>query len=221
MKRYIAIGDIHGMKDELVSLLENVLSIQSEDTLVFIGDYVDRGYDNKGVLDYLMHLPFKNEVIFLRGNHEDMMIKGLMHDNYRTCWVMNGGRETLRDFGAATLEDIPQEYFDWIKQTRIFYAPNDDLLFVHAGINPMCSLSEQSEQDLLWIRDTFLESNKDFGFKIIHGHTPSMAGIDVRNNRINVDTGSCFGGSLSAVVLDERGNVLTQHSVKRISDRDR
>lgn len=214
-KRYIAFGDIHGMYDEFMQLW-NSIDIQETDTLVFLGDYIDRGPKSKEVLDFLMDLPVKNEAIFLRGNHEDMMLHRLISFNMAMCWLQNGGTEALISFGAEGINEVPVLYVDWLKEnTRLFYQPdNTNLLFVHAGINPNFPLDEQAESELMWIRDEFMNYQGDFGVKVIHGHTPNMKGIDVRHNRINVDTGSCFGGHISAVIVDGSGNVLDKHSVK-------
>lgn len=214
MQRYIAFGDIHGMFDEFERLF-NKIPKEETDILVFIGDYVDRGPKNKHVIDFLMNLPVSNKAVFLRGNHEDMIIQSLIHSNFDLCWRQNGGMETLRDFGIVASGQFEQKYMDFFKATELFYQPEGaNLLFVHAGVNPLFPLNEQHPFDIMWIRDDFLNSTKDFGPKIVHGHTPHMRGIDIRPNRINVDTGSCFGGAVSAVVLDEAGNVLEQYSEK-------
>lgn len=214
-KRYIAFGDIHGMYDEFMQLW-NSIDIQETDTLVFLGDYIDRGPKSKEVLDFLMNLPVNNEAIFLRGNHEDMMLKRLVYPKMAYCWIMNGGVEAMNSFGTEKIDTIPKKYDNWIEnKTVLYYQPeNTNILFVHAGINPNFPIDEQSESEVLWIREEFINYQGDFGVKVIHGHTPSMRGIDIRHNRINVDTGSCFGGHISAVIINGNGDVLGQHSIK-------
>lgn len=214
-QRYIAFGDIHGMFDEFMELW-NSTDIQENDIIVFLGDYIDRGPKSKEVLDFLMNLSVRNEVVFLRGNHEDMMLHRLISYNMAYCWLTNGGVEALKSFGTDQINGIPNEYISWLKNnTRLYYQPdNTNLLFVHAGINPNFPLDEQAESELMWIRDEFINYKGDFGVKVIHGHTPSMNKVDVRPNRINVDTGSCFGGHISCVTVDKDGNVLNINSVK-------
>lgn len=215
MKRYIAFGDIHGMYDQFKELYDSI-TIKEDDELIFLGDYIDRGSKNKEVLDFLMALNLPNKVIFLRGNHEDMFLRRLDSLPMAMCWINNGGIQTMRDFDTQEIEKFPKEYEDWIRNnTVLFYQPESaNLLFVHAGINPAYPLNEQTESDIMWIRDEFLFSKKDFGVMIIHGHTPNMKGIDVRENRINVDTGSCFGGYISAVIVDDNGKVIEKHSIE-------
>lgn len=216
MTRYIAFGDIHGHADELIQLLREI-KIEDEDVLVFLGDYIDRGADSKGVINTLINLQgvFGDQrIVLLRGNHEDMIERAMCDKRYTKWWFNNGGKATAESFGMEyPFMEVEPYIQDFLDSLLPYYAPNDKLLFVHAGINPEFPLSEQVEEDLLWIRGPFLLSEKDFGFKVVHGHTPVEA-VDVRPNRINVDTGGCFGGHLSAVILDEEGNVIKIHSVK-------
>lgn len=213
MKRYIAFGDIHGMIDELKQLMA-VVPLCPEDVLVFLGDYIDRGTDSKAVLDYLMNLGLPNQKIFIRGNHDDMFLQRKTSGAHLRCWLGNGGLKCLQDFGTVDIHAIPPQYDDWMARTRLYYKPEDsNLLFVHAGIDPDYPWDEQREQDLMWIRDHFLLSTKDHGPIVVHGHTPNLAGVDILPNRINVDTGSCFGGALSCVILDQMGGVLDTYTV--------
>ena len=213
MTRYIAIGDIHGMIDELKALMA-AIPFQTEDMLVFLGDYIDRGTDSKAVLDYLMALDIPNQKVFLRGNHDDMFLQRLTSRSHCRCWLGNGGLKCIKDFGISDLTQFPPQYDLWMRQTLHFYEPKDsNLIFVHAGINPDFPLDNQTEQDLLWIRDAFLTSKKDFGRIVVHGHTPHMGGVEVKPNRINVDTGSCFGGRLSCVILNADGSVVEAISI--------
>lgn len=219
-----AIGDVHGEIDLLEKLLKEIESDApsgEENTLVFIGDYVDRGPDSRGVIERLMRGISGFETICLKGNHEKIFVDFVTypHDRLASTWFrdMNGGRETVASYCIDAddvidaLEDpdrvddllgpIPTEHIAWMDDLPVSYQ-RDGLFFVHAGVRPGVSLEYQSEDDMMWIRDRFLKSRKDHGALIIHGHTPKRS-VEVKRNRINIDTGACFWGELTAVVLGE------------------
>lgn len=198
MPDYIAIGDIHGQDEQLAALLAQV---PVEGTLVFLGDYLDRGPNVKGVLDRLMALARMRACIFLRGNHEDLALQAL--DNgprAMSNWMFNGGEATLRSFGGA----LPPEYETFLRETRYYYA-TPDYIFVHGGLPP----GQQPEavddpEPFLWMREPFLSSDYDWGRLVIHGHTPTPdRRPDIRPNRIDLDTGAIYGGPLTGLVLPE------------------
>lgn len=191
-----AIGDIHGCAAELKELLGKVSPVPG-DTVVFLGDYVDRGPDSKGVIDFIRsYAPTGVQVVALKGNHEDMMLRGLADDTMRRWWCENGGIATLESYGQS----IPQDVQLWARDLPTSFA-KDGYFFCHAGVNPDADdLNAQDEETLLWIRSKFLMSKKDFGARIVHGHTPSDE-VEVLPNRINVDTACCFGGKLTCAML--------------------
>ncbi len=223
-ERVYAVGDIHGRLDLLQRLMDQIAGDLKASaltpTLVFLGDYIDRGPKAKEVLDYLMTevLPVKT-VIHLRGNHEQVLLDILdpTIDDPRLfpSWLGFGGRETLGSFGVPAVdlysddEDalqkrtptvIPQIYQAFLQSTRLSHQIGD-YFFAHAGIRPVVPLDRQRAQDLLWIGKPFLSSTVKFPAVVVHGHTIAA---DVQNlhNRIGVDTGAYATGVLSAVVLE-------------------
>lgn len=240
MTKIVAIGDIHGCYDELMELMQLVneyieTKVHPDETkkIVFLGDYVDRGPKSKKVLEYVHALETHNnfesvdKVIALKGNHEDMAVDtmkeyGIQKMLYQVtgssteCWLSNGGTQTLQSFNTFDLnnaiERMAYEYRVWLEDLPHMYETNK-FYFVHAGMMPWIKPEEQNQEHLLWIRDEFLESPYDFGKVVVHGHTP--IGLEIKANRINVDTACCFGGKLTAVILDdETGDLVEVLSVK-------
>jgi len=207
MIRTYAINDIHGclrQLENLVTLCE-VDAAEQPIKFVFLGDYIDRGPDSRGVVEYLIELQaFTPDcVICLKGNHEDMLLKAFEDEGLEDHWLRNGGTQTLYSYQVPSAVDLPRRHLDWF---RSLPASHDDGMrfFVHAGVHPARPLDQQDEGDLLWIREPFLSSQKDFGRFIVHGHTPLTSGIsDQRPNRLNIDTGAVFGGPLTAAVFEE------------------
>lgn len=199
MSEYIAIGDIHGMDDQLAALLAQ---LPAEGTLVFLGDYLDRGPNVKGVLDRLLALEQERHCVFLRGNHEAMALQALAGDDRAMRdWLFNGGIATLASVG----EPVAPRYRDFLLRTRYYFA-TDAYIFVHGGLPPGMQPEEVTDPELfLWMREPFLSSTEDRGRLVIHAHTPTPDHRpDVRTNRINIDTGAIYGGPLTALLLPER-----------------
>jgi len=230
-KRLYAIGDIHGCLEELGALLESIekdiagvsnKDEKSQETpmpmLVFLGDYVDRGPDSKGVLDRLIAL--KNErpgTVFLKGNHEALMLDFLSDPDAMPHWLEWGGEETLESYGinkvlgissedlAAELsEKMPAEHLSFLQSLALTHSEGD-YFFVHAGVRPGVELTDQKEEDLLWIRKKFHNTPASLrpDKVIVHGHQPMKKPLDA-GWRIAIDTGACWGGGLTAVVLENR-----------------
>jgi serine/threonine protein phosphatase 1 len=205
-----AIGDIHGCFEKLKSLLAACDAFRGRQSaqFIFIGDYIDRGPQSKDVLDLLIKGGGEQDRNFvcLRGNHEEMLARAAdknRSDRDLMTWWGNGGEQTLESYGVNDPSDLPAEHLDWMRslplQTRDHYR-----LFVHAGIRPGVALSSQSAEDLLWIREPFLSSEEDHGALVVHGHTPTRSRApDLRPSRLNIDTGACFGGPLTAAVFSE------------------
>jgi serine/threonine protein phosphatase 1 len=202
-----AVGDVHGCLRQLQLLVERSTHQAGDQKaqFVFLGDYIDRGPDSRGVVEYLMNLQRAqpDRVTCLMGNHEQMLLSAIEGAAHEDNWLENGGAETLRSYRVHDPNRIPRSHVDWLKSLPEFY---DDGLrfFVHAGIRPGRALDRQRKLDLLWIREPFLSSIVDHGRLIIHGHTPvSGDHPDIHPNRANLDTGAVFGGPLTAVAFTQ------------------
>lgn len=218
--RVYAIGDVHGCLAQLKEVhqwIEQDLGKYpvAEWKIIHVGDYVDRGEDSRGVIDYLIERCSKDDRnICLKGNHDLMFSAGVGGDKRLTeIWLRNGAEATLASYdlsiddfmvrhvdGRGFDDAIPKPHIEFLD--RLGYSLRlGDYLFVHAGIHPRHALEDQKPEDMLWIRDRFIESSKEFDAVIVHGHTPSRK-IDVRPNRVGIDTGAVYGGDLSCLVLD-------------------
>ena len=208
--RTFAIGDIHGCFEKLKPLLAACDAFRGTQSaqFIFIGDYIDRGPQSKDVLDLLIKGGSERDRDFvcLRGNHEEMLLRAAdksRSDRDLMTWWGNGGEATLESYGVDDPSDLPAEHLDWMRSLPL-QSSDPHRLFVHAGIRPGIALSSQSAEDLLWIREPFLSSAEDHGALVVHGHTPTPARKpDLRPNRLNIDTGACFGGPLTAAVFSD------------------
>ncbi|MFZ4761643.1 MAG: metallophosphoesterase family protein [Alphaproteobacteria bacterium] len=223
-----AVGDIHGRADLLEKLLCHIHEHRQNRPnhhafLVFIGDYVDRGMESKDVIDLLLEsIPPNIEPIFLKGNHEAMLLQ-FMHEanpDYAAAWLANhsGGLATLysygvgidmasaqsedywRDRSAFLQEKMPANHLAFFQKLKTMHQMGD-YLFVHAGIRPGLPLTQQTENDLLWIREPFLSDSRDHGLMVVHGHTIGEKPL-LLNNRIAIDTGAFATGRLTCLVLE-------------------
>jgi serine/threonine protein phosphatase 1 len=226
--RVYAIGDIHGRRDLLDALLDQIekdcLGTPQTIILVFLGDYVDRGPDSKGVIDRLLTLPARFEKKVLRGNHDQALLDFLADAAAYESWCDFGADETLISYGVrpprnhslSTFGDardrfaaaLPADHLHFL-QTLPLSWEFGDYFFAHAGVRPGAPLNEQKEDDLLWIREEFLNSSEDFGKVVVHGHTPTDSPVK-RTNRIGVDTGAYLTGRLTAVVLEGQSQRFLQ-----------
>lgn len=222
-RRIYAIGDIHGRLDLLDRLLE---MIDADDAargnagseLIFLGDLVDRGPDSRGVVDRLLALsrgPLP--VRFLMGNHEEVFLLALQGDIRALRFLIRiGGRETLLSYGIADeqyrsldFEDLAALARTKVPEAHIGFLAGfekwievGDYLFVHAGVRPGIAIAEQSTSDLYWIRDDFLKHRDSFDKMVVHGHSITED-IDLRPNRIGIDTGAFASGRLTAIGLEQ------------------
>ena len=198
-----AIGDIHGCKIQLIKLIEK-LPLQKEDILVFLGDYIDRGADSKGVINFLIDLSKKHEkTVFIKGNHEWMFQQFYTYRDPESWerWEYNGAKRTLESYGG--IDNIPKEHLKFIENTKIYHSEKN-FFFVHAGVKPHVSVGEQKEKDMLWIRDEFIYSKEPLkGYTVVFGHTPNEEPL-IQNDKIGVDTGCIYGGKLSCVRLEDK-----------------
>jgi len=201
-----AIGDVHGSLDKLRDLLARCEAHAAGAAMkvILLGDYIDRGPQARGVVEFLMALQQTrgDAVVPLMGNHEAMALAVIDGDAPARFWLVQGGAETLMSYGVDAASELPRAHVEWLRSLRLSH---DDgrRFFVHAGVNPDAPLDAQDDNDLLWIREPFLSHRHDFGRLIVHGHTPLATGVpDLRGNRLNLDTAAVFGGPLTAAVFD-------------------
>lgn len=215
-RKIIAIGDIHGMRSKL-SLLLNKLPIEwGRDVLIFLGDYVDRGPEPKDTVSDLIELKksFPDTTRFLMGNHEYMFLnylhdKGILEDfpyvvdnSIVSTFIATGGFKTLDSYYSLEGElDIPQEHIDFFSSLEL-YIETEEYIFVHAGLKPYREIRDQKIDDLLWIRFEFIDSDYDWGKRVIFGHTPMDTPL-VKKTKIGIDTGAVYGGLLTALILPD------------------
>ncbi|MBY5863899.1 metallophosphoesterase family protein [Rhizobium leguminosarum] len=194
-----AIGDIHGCIDPLKRMIDRIEAYASEGAVVFVGDYIDRGPDSKGVLDRIIAGPSEPwRWICLKGNHEDMMVAAYADGQSRAVWLGNGGLETEISYGGRVL---PQ-HLQWATDRPLMHVDRHRI-FVHAGVDPAFPVDRQSQDDLLWMRFVAGEPGEYWGKHLVHGHTPSMSNPMTTGNRTNIDSGCVFGGKLSCAVFDD------------------
>lgn len=219
-----AVGDVHGRADLLRDLIAAIAADAAASgkmerrSLVFLGDYVDRGPDSREVVEILLNgLPQGFETHFLKGNHEAMLLDFLRDATRLELWRVNGGEVTMASYGlevncldlarasaetwrSALAVALPSEHLAFFKSLRLSLSVGD-YLFVHAGIRPGVPLALQREADLIWIRSPFLDHSGPFGTIVVHGHTPGNEPV-TRPNRIGIDTGAVFTGRLTALRLE-------------------
>ena len=218
--RIYAIGDVHGRADLLEACFKKIdKHLATEPTVrpiqITVGDYVDRGPDSKGVLDLLWERSHQCEMIMIRGNHEQTLMEFMSDPSSLENWARIGGLETLMSYGlrpalspsleqqkelAAALQVAMPIPHRMLLTTMLPSFSCGGYFFTHAGVRPGVQLSQQSEHDLMWIRDEFLLCEEPFERIIVHGHTPVRI-VDVRPNRINIDTGAYATGRLSCMVF--------------------
>ncbi|TDJ09251.1 MAG: serine/threonine protein phosphatase [Deltaproteobacteria bacterium] len=212
-----AIGDIHGMGDKLKQLIEK-LPLQLDDQLLFIGDYVDRGPDPAGTVEFLVRLQKRQRCTFLMGNHEAMFLSFLGWNGAAyfgaEAFLENGGDTTLQSYGFFNSEDdfqLPKQHEEFYRNLKLWHV-DGEYLFVHAGLSKEAlrlsdveyALAREQPRDLLWQRGT-ADLPHSLGATVVYGHTP-MPDLQVRWNlpySIGIDTGCVYGGMLTAIRLPD------------------
>lgn len=201
------IGDIHGCLDPLQRLITQ-LPLGESDEVIFLGDYIDRGPDSKGVIDYLLTL--RGRYTFLMGNHERMFVN-FLQGKERQLFLYNGGAATLDSYGG--LSRIPATHLTFLDRLRP-YCERGDYLFVHAGVRPGIPLQEQDENDLLWIREEFYAHPERYPTTVVFGHTP-MREVLMEDDRIGIDTACVYGNKLTCLILPSREVVQVANLLDR------
>jgi serine/threonine protein phosphatase 1 len=205
--RLIAVGDIHGQFDMLRELFGKIKP-SSKDLFVFIGDYIDRGYKSREVLDYLIDFEQKYNAVFLKGNHEDMLLDLIGLDENAingAYYARNGGEFTALSYGNtdSTVEDlahlIPKEHLHFMKNTKIFFE-TEHYFFAHGGVMPGIPFNEQKREVMLWIRHQFIFYHTGLNKIVVFGHTPQRK-VLIENDKIGIDTGAGYFKKLSAIDL--------------------
>lgn len=211
--RTIAIGDIHGCQKALESIL-TAINPTSDDTIITLGDYVDRGPDSKGVIETMLSLQDKCTLIPLCGNHELMMMRSFEDRGELKRWLMFGGRQTLDSYGIPhqgltvqqikpTLTNIPREHMLWIANCKVFHE-TDDFIFVHANYEADKSMDEQLEDFSFWKHlNTHIPEPHQSGKTVFVGHTP-QDGIADLGHIVGIDTYAFGGGFLTALDVNTR-----------------
>jgi serine/threonine protein phosphatase 1 len=228
------IGDVHGRLDLLYPLLRKIafdaarLPAEEQRELIFLGDYIDRGADSRGVISLMLSTIAEQDfwsVAALKGNHEAALLEFLDDPSTWPMWSQFGARETLSSYGVDP-PDWNAGQDDWARASRelgqlmppshkeflqglALLLERGDYLFAHAGVRPGIPLHQQSERDLLWIRDDFLRSQRRLDKVIVHGHTPAEEAY-LGDHRIGQDTGAYATGVLTAARLKGATRKLIQ-----------
>lgn len=211
--KYFAVGDIHGCVLSLKALISDLNATFSDfenRTFVFLGDYTDRGPSSKDVVSFLLEFSKKQECIFIRGNHDLMLLNAVQKDEWQD-WMVNGGAKTILSYGGEKGKlNLPQDHLDFFLTTEIFHE-TEDYVFVHGGLHPDLTIrenldNEQNHEDFLWERNHIDARWNNWEKTVVFGHTPRHVPLH-KNNMIGIDTGCVFVkrgfGKLTAVSLPE------------------
>lgn len=218
---YYAIGDVHGEIEKLDRLLgyitEDARAFGLSPRVVFLGDLIDRGPDSRGVVERAKTLTERGEAIAIKGNHEELMLHAYANRESVGIywWAENGGDETIQSYMMANgVQDdwrdaVDKAHIAWLNTLPVMIRDEPrGLVFVHGGIDPW-RFPNCSDEVRMWTRSRTFFRSRDWPDReevrdllVVHGHTPTEdSEPDWEPRRINVDTGACFGGPLTCVVL--------------------
>ena len=210
--RFFIVGDIHACPQELEILLSSLV-LQTEDRLVFLGDYIDRGPDASAVVNLLLGMKADAicQMTFLKGNHEDMFLDFLGYQGrHGDAFLVNGGSTTIKSYGLKpaalrknAAEALPSAHIDFYRSLETLHI-NGSTLCVHAGLNPLQPLEKQTEEELLWIRQDFIFRPHEFPYTVVFGHTPHREVLFDLPYKVGIDTGLVYGGKLSCLETTEK-----------------
>jgi serine/threonine protein phosphatase 1 len=196
--RIFAISDIHGCASTFQKLVKEVIQLQQSDNLYLIGDYIDRGNDSKGVVDFILQLQEEGHHLFLlRGNHEQIMMDSVNDTETYDLWIQNGGDQTLQSFGIKSYKDLPLTYRLFFEKT-VRCLTYEKFVIVHAGLNFSNENIFEDEQAMLWVREMRIDRQKLGDRVILHGHTPKPLDFILSQNKqdaINIDGGCVYKAS--------------------------
>lgn len=238
--RKLVISDIHGCQDEFNFILSKCKYNPRSNQLILLGDYVDRGLKSKQVVEQVMDFKNNHNAIVLKGNHDDMMVSALKHDDeaYDAQWLNNGGFTTLISYIGG---DYFEEGFEWDKYIEVkeyirkhyqhhinfldslpLYYEDDNHIYVHAGINPLLNnWKNTSDDDFIWIREQFFRNSTGLNNKVVFGHTPAIhlhgsaeIWFDPKGDKIGIDGACAYGKQLNLLEITEEG-LYIQHNVHK------
>lgn len=185
--RKIAISDIHGCIKSFKALLYKI-GHSKKDELYLLGDFIDRGPDSKGVIDYIWQLQIEGHFVHcLRGNHEQMLLDSFNDTYDLQLWQSHGGIDTMRSFEVKSVDEIPQNYLEWFDALP-YFVEIDDYILVHAGLNFNLPNPLDGIQSMIWIRNWYDNIKKDWlgNRTIVHGHVPTSAS-SIRENLSEIE----------------------------------
>ena len=204
--RTLAIGDIHGCHVALEVLLEQ-LRVQPDDTVVIVGDVVDRGPGTRQSIELLLDLQVRAKLVFIMGNHEEMMLDAIAGGELLAGWLRFGGQEAVLSYGAD-IADIPAEHVAFLRSSVDYYESDTDI-FVHANLEPGVPLEQQQPEWLRWTRLTGFETRHVSGKRVLCGHTPQVSGLPAAwDGWVCLDTWAYHG--LFLTCLDASTNTVYQ-----------
>lgn len=213
--RAYVVGDIHGCLEEasrLIDFIVNGQKLNEDDHLIFLGDYIDRGSNSKGVIDYILNLRKEQitNVHCLKGNHEEIFLQ-FYHNQispFKEHYLANGGFECIQSYGYVPEDvllgevefEISDEHMEFYNSLDIGIELDKHIL-VHAGLNPKLKITEQKEEEVLWIRDPFIRNRHNFERIVIFGHTPLKSPYIDIPYKVGIDTGLVYGNMLTSIEL--------------------
>lgn len=208
--RTLAVGDIHGCSRAFDLLLEQ-LALQAADTLIVLGDVVDRGPDTNGVIERLLRLKSQCQLVLIRGNHEDMFLNGLQGGELQYAWLEHGGVQALDSYGGDPAL-VPESHLRLLQSAELYWETATHL-FVHANLEPGVALARQRPNWLRWTHLTGRETPCSDGRWVICGHTPQLSGWpNVSPGWVCIDTNACRGGWLTALDVHSEEIVQTNQA---------
>ncbi len=215
LPKTFAIGDVHGYLTALQTLIKHI-DPQSDDTLIFLGDVIDRGEDSKGVVDFIMALQKHCNVLCIQGNHEEMLLAATYHSSARDRWLFHGGDATLSSFGLKPnkigLAQLPERYLQFFRE-MLPYVETEHFIFSHATPTMFVPMSEQGRQGLRWSTFSPTQHYRHISGKmVVCGHTSQQKGNPWINSCIAViDTYICGDQWLTALDMED----FTAHQTNR------